>query len=88
MPAPKNLFLASKDRARKHLAMVKSDEFEEAVIYAMADVACFNPTAEQLKGINHFLDRFVHLAEPDEERENVYAAPRLVPPELLGQEKE
>lgn len=83
MPQPKNLFLASKDKCRLHLALVKSDAFEEAVIYAMADYACDNPSAEQLTGVNRFLDRFVHLAEKDEERESPFAAPRLIPPELL-----
>lgn len=87
MPAPKNLFLESKDKCRSHLALVKSDAFEEAVIYAMADYACDSPTSEQLTGVNRFLDRFIHLAEKDEERTSPFAAPRLVPPELLVPEK-
>lgn len=88
MPAPKNLFLESKDKCRAHLAIVKSDAFEEAVVFALADYAADNPTREQLTGANAFLDRFIHLAEKDEERKNIYAAPRLIPPEQLGQKTE
>jgi len=83
MPAPKNLFLESKDKCRLHLALVKSDAFEEACVYAMADYAADAPTSEQLTGAQRFLHRFLHLAEPDEERANPFAAPRLIPPELL-----
>lgn len=88
MPAPKNLFLANHDKCRLHLALVKSDAFEEACVYAMADYAADNPSAEHLTGANRFLDRFLHLAEPDNERESPFAAPRLIPPELLVPEKE
>lgn len=83
MPQPKNLFLESKDRCKVHDAIVKSDAYETAIVYAMADVAAANPTAEQMKGINYFIDVFTHLAEKDTEREDTFAAPRLIPPEQL-----
>jgi hypothetical protein len=83
MPAPKNLFLQSKDKCRLHLALVKSDAFDEACVYAMADYAADTPTDEQMRGAQRFLDRFIHLAEPEEERPNPFASPRLTPPEQL-----
>lgn len=83
MPQPKNLFLESEDRCKAHSAIVKSDAYEVALIYALADVAAVNPTAEQMKGINYFIDVFTHLAEKDEERQDTFAAPRLIPPEQL-----
>lgn len=83
MPTPKNIFLESKERCAKHNAFVKSDAFEEACVYAMADYAADNPTAEHLTGANRFLDRLIHLAEKEEERSSPFAAPRLIPPEQL-----
>lgn len=83
MPAPKNLFRESEDRCKVHSAIVKASAFEEAVTYALADVAAVNPTAEQMKGINYFIDVFTHLAERDDERQDAFAAPRLIPPEQL-----
>ena len=88
MPIPKDLFLESEDRRKAHFAIVKSEAFEEAVVFAMADYASDNPTAEQLTGVNRFLDRFIHLAEKEEERVSPFAAPRLTPPELLVPEKD
>lgn len=83
MPQPKNLFLESEDRCKAHNSIVKSDAYEEALVYALADVASVNPTNEQMKGINYFVDVFTHLAQKDEEREDAIAMPRLIPPEQL-----
>jgi len=88
MPASKTLFLENDELRKAHIAIVNSDAFEVGVVYALADYAADNPTAEQLAGVGRFLDRFRNLANKDEERENTFAAPRLIPPELLVPEKD
>jgi hypothetical protein len=83
MPQPKKLFLESKDRCRVHSDIVNSDAFEESLVFALAEVSAINPSAEQMRGINYFIDVFTHLSEKDEEREDTFAAPRLIAPEQL-----
>lgn len=83
MPDPKNQFLEDKDWCKAHFAIVKSEAFERAVTYALADLACDSPTKEELNGANKFIYRLTHLADAEEERPNPFGAPRLIPPEQL-----
>ena len=83
MPAPKAVFLQSQDKRKAHTELVNPDAFEQGVIFALADYSADCPSSEQLLGVSRFLDRFIHLAEKDEERTDTYSAPRLIPPEML-----
>lgn len=88
MPAHKQLFQEDKERRKAHTALVNSDAFELGVTFALADYAADCPTKEQLEGVRRFLDRFIRLADKEEEAPNPFGAPRLIPPEQLGKEPE
>jgi len=83
MQSPRQLFLENKDFCKAHSAMVKSDAFEVGVIYALAGLSKYNPSAEMLRGANMFIEEFVGLAEPIPEENADWASPKLVPPEKL-----
>lgn len=87
MLTPKELFLQDERKCKALTALLKSDLFEEALVYTLADVASSNPTAEQMRGINYFVDRLVNFPDKEKETENTIAAPRLTPPELLVPDK-
>lgn len=52
--APKDQFLRQTELVKASLAILKSDSFEQLMVYAKAEFASHNPTNEQMTGANTF----------------------------------
>lgn len=65
---PRKLFTDQTEIAKEFGLMAHSTALHSAVTHAMFQYASFNPTQEQLSGVNTFLQIFLNLAEPEAEQ--------------------
>lgn len=61
--SPKELVTKSPELKSGHQRIVDSPHFEMSVALSLSELARMNPTQEQLKGANAFIEIFSNLAE-------------------------
>lgn len=79
-------FQLDKEMVRVHSQMVRSHEFQHAVAMVLAELTRYNPTREQMQGVNMFIHEFINFAEKDEDIRSPMAMPNILPPEQLTPE--
>lgn len=62
--SPKDLFLGLTDIPGGWRNVSRSNVMATALTYAMAEYSTTNPSSEQLKGAQAFIDTLINLAEP------------------------
>lgn len=64
--APKTQFLRQRDLVKASLAILKSDAFEQLMVYAKAEFASRNPNNEQMTGANEFERTLLNMVNSGE----------------------
>lgn len=61
--SPKSQFLATLSPQSNFRGLIRSNDVQNALTCALAEVALTNPTAEEIRGATKFINTFLNIAE-------------------------